>query len=981
MSRQTKATCDSEVELSTLASGMAKQHERYQDALQELIDNSVSSVVKNDAYFDDPEIPIKIVITLRRTENTVRTTVADNGRGISRESLQNKIFRTGNKKESNGILNNVGWGLKASLAWFEETLSQANPTPESEWFTLVTQTSGSERYRVDGPITGNLPISRADDDAWVEGLGIGDHSLGEYGSGTRVHVSCSRPKFDNDVWPSAKSLGIKAQTLRELLGVKFRRLLSVHSENEIYIDYEDETNGKSGSLSIIPIFPQYVSNDQDPPTSYAEDAFEIEEEDGAVYGVEFERGTLDFDAMTSELADDYPGLFTTSGRFRTRFRPNQSKQGVDIYANGRVLMTSVFTDLFDLIRNNEYNYFGGEVRIFPKEGADEVPTDNKKVRVDTNSTLWQNLCEILSSDEYQPEGKRYDEAHNASQSDAGHTTPDARTSTSPSSGAGNDDTSIEKSSPSAGDDLFELHQQDSRRLEETLRRFNEAPDACGFVDVAVTSPPYFDLKDYGYGTDKQLGQGDSYTQYLEEMRKVFRQVYNVTKDSGTLWVVVNSFKTNGEVVQLPNDIASICQNLTGLEQCPDCGAPLRFDELDKDLLCHDCGYIHDRRSDSWLLQDIIIWNKTRALPYSSEGRFRNIFEYILCFSKTDSFEFDIDKTRIANPSEFKQWWVQFPERYHPRGKVPDNIWDYVTPSQGAFGGIDSLDHPAPFPTGMVERILRLTTQPNYIVLDPFAGSGTVPAVADIMGRRSIGFELSSKYCDAYPDVKTELAEKYGEQLRSQTTAQQESLAKVIGGLRQIKHSSELLRSHDKEPATNTSADQSVHTAFQFCRELDVNATDEDRFINSKLYYVVDDDLNEEHQSNLQQSLRSIATNGISASYGINPAVTVCSTSHLLEQATSQSEFASVEALYIYENGRHYEYTEQISLSEWVQRAVGSNDWQQSFGQQELPPIVSNVGLSVDNPRQQSNQEPGERDSTPQVEILGLDDPVLSQAGD
>ena len=98
MSRQTRATCDSEVELSTLASGMAKQHERYQDALQELIDNSVSSVVKNEAYFDDPETPIKIVITLRRTENTVRTTIADNGPGISMEALQNEIFLTGNKK-------------------------------------------------------------------------------------------------------------------------------------------------------------------------------------------------------------------------------------------------------------------------------------------------------------------------------------------------------------------------------------------------------------------------------------------------------------------------------------------------------------------------------------------------------------------------------------------------------------------------------------------------------------------------------------------------------------------------------------------------------------------------------------------------------------------------------------------------------------------------------------------------------------------
>jgi len=953
---------------------MAKQHERYQDALQELIDNSVSSVIKDGSYFDDPETPIKIVITLRRTKNTVRTTVADNGPGISREALQNEIFRTGNKKESDGILNNVGWGLKASLAWFEETLSQANPTPEDEWFTLVTQTSESERYRVDGPITGDLLISLAGDDAWVDGLGIGDHSLDEYESGTRVHVSCSRPKFDNDVWPSAKSLEIKAQTLRELLGVKFRRLLSVHPENEIYIDYEDETNGKSGSLSVVPIFPQFVSNDRDPPTPYADDSFEIEGDDGAVYKIEFERGTLDFDAMTSELADDHPGLFTTSGRFRTRFRPNQSKQGIDIYANGRILMTSVFTDLFDLIRNNEYNYFGGEVRIFPKEGTGEVPTDNKKVRVDTNSTLWQNLCEILSSDEYQPEGKRYDEAYEESKSEAETTVSGEIDSAEPSTGTADTGSSIDTSSLSAADDLFEIHQQDSRKLEETLRGFDEVPDEGSFVDATLTSPPYFDLKNYGYEAEEQLGQGGSYDQYLEEMREVCQQVYNVTKDSGTLWVVVNTFKNNGEIVQLPNDIASICQNLSGIDQCPECGSSLRLDQLNHQLICRECDYTHNRKSDSWLLQDIVIWNKTRALPYNSDGQFRNVFEYILCFSKTDSFEFDVDKTRIADPTQFKQWWVEYPERYHPRGKVPDNIWEHVTPPQGSFGGIESLDHPAPFPTALVERILRLTTNQDSIVLDPFAGSGTVPAVADIMGRRSIGFELSPKYCEAYDSVKDEISEKYGDRLRSQTTEQQEDLAKVIGSLRQIKHTRELLRKHGKESNGGSHEDLTIHTAFHLCRDINVKSA-EGRFIDSDIYYIVDDDLNDELRSNLQQSLRAIAANGISASYGINPAVNVYSTSEFLEQTVTQSEMSSISDLYVYEEGRHYDYTKKISLSDWVQQAVGTDKWQQDFGQKEWPPIVSNVGLSVDNPRRQGSQEK-DRDRASQIEILGIDDLAL-----
>jgi hypothetical protein len=399
--------------------------------------------------------------------------------------------------------------------------------------------------------------------------------------------------------------------------------------------------------------------------------------------------------------------------------------------------------------------------------------------------------------------------------------------------------------------------------------------------------------------------------------------------------------------------------------------------LNHQLVCHDCGYEHNRKSDSWLLQDIVIWNKTRALPYNNEGQFRNVFEYILCFSKTDSFEFDVDETRIADPNEFKQWWVEYPERYHPRGKVPDNIWEHVTPSQGSFGSLESLDHPAPFPTGLVERILRLTTESDSVVLDPFAGSGTVPAVADIMDRRSIGFELSSEYCDAYPDVKEEITEKYGDRLRSETSRQQEQLARVIGGLRQLKHAKELLREHKKNESALAQDGDLVHTAFHHCKELDVTATGEGNFIQSAVHYIVDDDVQAETISNLEQSLRSIAANGISASYGIAPDVNVHTTTEFFEFAGSDNEFSGIEDLYIYEDGRHYTYTEQIDLSNWMERTMKSDDWQQEFAGEEWVPIVSNVGLSLSNPRRQDDMESTDDGDGGQLEIHGIENRVLS----
>jgi len=92
--------------------------------------------------------------------------------------------------------------------------------------------------------------------------------------------------------------------------------------------------------------------------------FEVTTPRDEQYRVEYESGTLDIDAMTDCAKEECPGLLTQSGKFRYRYRPSQNRQGIDIYANGRVLMTSVFEDVFDLTRNNQYNYFGGHSKSY-----------------------------------------------------------------------------------------------------------------------------------------------------------------------------------------------------------------------------------------------------------------------------------------------------------------------------------------------------------------------------------------------------------------------------------------------------------------------------------------------------------------------------------------------------------------------------------------------------------------------------------------
>jgi DNA methylase. len=97
----------------------------------------------------------------------------------------------------------------------------------------------------------------------------------------------------------------------------------------------------------------------------------------------------------------------------------------------------------------------------------------------------------------------------------------------------------------------EVVQQDARDTEEVL------PE--GSVDLAVTSPPYFDLKDYG--ADEQIGYGQKKDQYLEDIEKVFEGVYQALNDSGSFWVIVDTYRKDDDIQLLQFEMARIAKDL------------------------------------------------------------------------------------------------------------------------------------------------------------------------------------------------------------------------------------------------------------------------------------------------------------------------------------------------------------------------------------------------------------------------------------
>ena len=224
----------------------------------------------------------------------------------------------------------------------------------------------------------------------------------------------------------------------------------------------------------------------------------------------------------------------------------------------------------------------------------------------------------------------------------------------------------------------------------------------------ITSPPYLDMHDYGNAS--QIGvRGQIVEDYLSHMSKLFQACYSISTWDATFWLVAGSIRRNNRLILLP-DLLVGCAEEGG-----------------------------------WILRESITWDKQKALPWTHHGQFRDITEQVYLLSKKDEFQFDPAELRSPIPNSV--WWRRYPERYSPDGSMPTNLWSIPIPTQGAWSGIRT--HFCPFPEELTYRMLSLTTARGDVVLDPLAGIGSVPAMAEAMGRAGYGLELTVGYKQFY----------------------------------------------------------------------------------------------------------------------------------------------------------------------------------------------------------------------------------------
>lgn len=246
------------------------------------------------------------------------------------------------------------------------------------------------------------------------------------------------------------------------------------------------------------------------------------------------------------------------------------------------------------------------------------------------------------------------------------------------------------------------------------------------IDLIITSPPYFNIKDYskdGYqetahskSLEDDVGNVDSFDTYLSEMLIVWKECYRVLKPNGKLCVNVpllpmlkNEYNThyNRHIFDLQSSIQNSILNNTEL-----------------------------------YLMDIYIWNRTNSTkrlmfgsyPYPRNFYAQNTTEFITVYVK-DGLPINNVPKAIKEMSKLTQTeWTTYTKQ----------IWDIPIPNKKdkAFG-----IHSAIMPEEIVKRCVKLFSYVGDTVLDPFTGSGTTLRVAKKLKRNFIGYEIYDNYKD------------------------------------------------------------------------------------------------------------------------------------------------------------------------------------------------------------------------------------------
>ncbi len=226
------------------------------------------------------------------------------------------------------------------------------------------------------------------------------------------------------------------------------------------------------------------------------------------------------------------------------------------------------------------------------------------------------------------------------------------------------------------------------------------------VHLVTTSPPYWQLKDYG--TNDQIGYDDSYEDYINNLNLVWRECYRVLQNGCRLCINIGDqfarsvYYGRYKIIPIRTEIIKFCETIG-------------FDYM-----------------------GAIIWQKTTTMntsggatimgsfPYPRNGIIKLDYEFILLFKKNGVPE-KIDK-------DLKEL-----------SKLTKEEWNTYFQGHWNFGGVRQDSHIAMFPEELPKRLIKMFSFVGDTVLDPFVGSGTTSLAAKKLGRNSAGYEINPNF--------------------------------------------------------------------------------------------------------------------------------------------------------------------------------------------------------------------------------------------
>ncbi len=234
------------------------------------------------------------------------------------------------------------------------------------------------------------------------------------------------------------------------------------------------------------------------------------------------------------------------------------------------------------------------------------------------------------------------------------------------------------------------------------------------VHLAITSPPYWQLKDYG--TDNQIGFHDSYENYINNLNLVWKECYRTLHNGCRLCVNIGDqfaravYYGRYKVIPIREEIIKFCENIG-------------FDYM-----------------------GAIIWQKVTtsnttgggvqmgSYPYPRNGILKLDYEFILVFKKLGD-----------SPKPTKE--------QKELSKMTAEEWNTFFAGHWNFAGARQSGHIAMFPEELPRRLIKMFSFVGETVLDPFAGSGTTALAAKNTDRNSVGFEINPEFI---PIIKEKL---------------------------------------------------------------------------------------------------------------------------------------------------------------------------------------------------------------------------------